>query len=48
MITAKNQLQALKGMDHAPSHFDMLIAIVAAKVGSKTLEDGLLRLTANA
>lgn len=38
----------LTDMDHAPAHCGMVIATVAAKVGSTVVEDGVLKVTANA
>lgn len=38
----------LTDMDHAPAHCGMLVATVAAKVGSITVEDGVLKVTTNA
>lgn len=42
------EVNTLTDFDYAPAHCGMVTATVAAKVGSTSLEDGVLKLTANA
>ena len=43
-----NQATTITDFDHAPAHCGMIVATVAAKVGSSVVEDGILKITANA
>ena len=41
------EVQALTDMDHAPERCVVIVATLAAKLGSTSIEDDVLRLTAN-
>lgn len=47
-MSSKTEVQKLTDFDYAPAHCGMVIATVAAKVGSTSIEDDVLHLTANA